>query len=456
MKGNIFIGWCDNNSLAIKVNERLSREDYNCVVGGNYNQDLDVFIGGTVIKQLQNCNQSIFIIKKGTNGIISNNITFEIGYSLSKYNASIKKLHIYYVDIEPKDECIPSDLLGAWALHIDSSAKNDDEIADIIVEDFLNNQRITIIENKLDLMSSWHRVHLDIMDHITFPKYSDYELAQYILFYVAALHFVSECSLMKSDTELLRRHVNENSIELYDALVFAHVVLELSDSIQTVNNHYYIDDIAYFDFTSQLKKAIDSLNMYDDVGVENDTDVEYEFKLWFLLFAYDQLAYIEMLYANNPELNSKELMLSLDNAYDLSAKTLSLCDELTSRNPYKNKEVATMYKSFSYRIFSIIYNERNDKDNETRYRMLTYEKQKDLRDQCKSRNIDSKLHELFEQEYFLSLAELIDYVSDARLKRAYKKEIDAYVNYMITIHESTDVYINRIKMILSNEKISGM
>ncbi len=113
MKGRIFIAWSGTNDIALKVKDYLETQDYTGVVGGAARATTGLFVGHTVLDEINHCNQAIFIVQKKDNGNISNNLMFEFGYSLAKFNSN--KIHVFYVDIDQNDDTIPSDIQGIWA-----------------------------------------------------------------------------------------------------------------------------------------------------------------------------------------------------------------------------------------------------------------------------------------------------------------------------------------------------
>ena len=211
MNGNVFIGWCSSNELAIKVSNALTEHSYRCIVGGKYDDVSNLYVGGTILKQLNSCNQALFIVQKNSVGAISNNVIFEIGYSLSKFNTSANRLHLFYLDIDSKDKSIPSDLLGAWAHHIETAGKSQEEIVKIITDSFLSNQKMQVIRNKMSLVNDWYSLNDTILSHFDSPSCSDFEMAQYLIFYAVSSGFINIFPQMKECLSVIRKNIDENS-----------------------------------------------------------------------------------------------------------------------------------------------------------------------------------------------------------------------------------------------------
>ena len=456
MKGTIFIGWCVNNSLAIRVAEKLEGLGFRCIVGGNYSEYENSYIGGTIIKQLKSCNQAIFLISKNDIGLISNNIIFEIGFSFSKYNSVTKKTHLFYLDVDPKDQAIPSDLLGAWAHHISAESCPMEELSDDVVKLFLSNQKNSIEENKMDLVSSWYALDDMISKHYVEPQHSDYEMAQYFLFYAVSSGLLSIFSKMKDNLALFKKNVDQSSVELYSTLNLAEVMYSVDQSRLYEGNISYIDDITYFNAVTAIERLTDEMENYDDGGFENGRLIEYDFKKWFLMVAYQRIGYIGMTYANNPSIDAEEKGYVYKKSIGYQDKTIELCNQLRIENSSKNRELATQYRAFCYRNNSIAYNFFNDVDKSREFRLMAFEDHKFLHEYYKNMSLDSRLSVTLEREYYLLMAEILNYIDNPMQKRIYMKEIEAYTNYMLTVRDSTNQYVNRIKLLLESKETHGV
>lgn len=458
MKGNIFIGWCGDNTLAVSVSKQLEQLGYRCIIGGNYSDYENTFVGETIIKQLKSCNQAIFLISANQEGNISNNIIFEIGYSFSKYNSITKKTHLFYLDIDPKSKCIPSDLLGAWAYHIQCSTKPLQEVTDTVVQLFLNNQKNTIEENKMELIGSWYSLDTLISKHFSEPQYSDYEMAQYLLFYAVSSGLLGIFSRMKDNIVLLKKNVSEDSIELFNVLNLAETMYEVDQNKKLHDNKSYIEDTIYLNSVTKIERLIHNIESYDDVGQEKGQTIEYEFKYWFLMVSNQRIGYIDMIYANNPDISAEERDYVYRHAIHYQDKTIELCNYLRDNARYcvKNKELATNYRAFCYRNNSIAYHYFGNDDLSRDFRIKAFEDHKYLHDYYKNSDIDVRLSDTIEREYYLLMAETLKYVDNPMQKRIYTKEIDAYTNYMLTVRDSSNQYINRIKLLLESKDTGGV
>ena len=86
MKDQVFIGWSGSNDIAIQVKKYLETKNYRCTIGGNADNNSQFSsVGDTVIQQIKSCNQAIMIFCNRSDGQVSNNLFFELGYVLASY-----------------------------------------------------------------------------------------------------------------------------------------------------------------------------------------------------------------------------------------------------------------------------------------------------------------------------------------------------------------------------------
>lgn len=452
MNGNVFIGWCGSNKLAAKVSESLTEKKFKCIVGGNYEETDNVYIGGTILNQLNNCNQAIFIVQKNTMGIISNNIIFEIGFSLSRFNVSAKKLHLFYLDIDPKDKSIPSDLLGAWAEHIDTKNLTEDQLVEDICNRFIREQKMQVLDNKMALINDWYSLSDKIAQHFTSPTCSDFEMAQYLLFYSVSSGFINIFSQMKECISLLRKNVDEESEELYNAFKLASTIHEVGTSVKRKDNVGYLDDSIYISASEMISEILEWIGHYEPDEFTKGSD----FPIWFEMIAKQRQGYVSMMYVNNPELVEEERKDGYEEAIKFSEQTIELCDKLKKIDPKNNRELASLYKSFAERNIAVAYDYLGNSEMERVHKLRSFEEKKYLREYSKNLNLDTRMADSFERGYYLSMAEIIKYEEDPRKKRAYLKEIDAYAEYMLTVRDSSNQYVNRIKLMLESQNTKGV
>ena len=448
MKGVVFVGWSGSNDLAIEVKRKIEQKDYHCIVGGNLElTGNEVFVGGTIISQLQKSNQAIFLIEKKDTGYISNNLMFELGYALSKFTTTAKKVHLYYIDINEADEVIPSDLRGAWATHLSRSDYSKDSLSEIILDDFLNKQDILVPENKMGIVNSWYNTSHEIDIHFTNPGYSDYELAQYVLFYVQASYMFDFVETAYSKLHNLLKHVNPESHALFNAVSLALVSLELFGKTRRNGDLLYLDFIDFDEIYEKFTNIFDDVMKYDNVGSKHtDSNVLSELALWMLAIGKEHQHYACALYLSNPEIDDADLPLIRDYVISIGEEVLQLCDELINLNQTTNQEFAILLKAYVYRNLAKVYDrEGNSLEMANNYYQYSFDTRKKLMDYYSKLDIDSTLIKNFEMEYYLSLSEITDKLPDGMKRRANIRRLREYINKERAELESSSYFLQQIE-----------
>jgi len=451
MRGSVFIGWSSSNNLAKMVKTELVKEGYVCVVGGSDDLVGSLSIADTIVNQISAASQSVFIIRKNEKGSISNNVTFEIGYSVSKYNSTLQKLHLFYLDIDPKDDSIPSDLLGLWATHISTEGKSDKEVVDEIVRSFISHQKTELVENKMDLMTNWVNLYMMLTNHLSTPNHSDFDIAQYMLIYIestADAHAWSESREMMKKYEIA---INEDSTELYYAINLYQTADGIMNSRQFDGLHLYINKTEMRNYRGKLKLMIDKVTEYS-----TDPNAIYQidpmFAKWFVMIAKYWLQFAYMLQTNDPEIAEKDPLFN--KAKVLDEEILILCDELARADPLKNKEILWQYEYIAHRHLAVIANYFKDMKKLEDECQLSYRCTSQIHNKYKGK-IDYRVAETLEREYYMSLAGIMPYMDDDDREDA-KDEIAEYVDRMLHIRDSNTVYINRLKLYIEGRGISGL
>ena len=172
MKEKIFIAWSGTTVIAEEVGKVLNKYNYMAIIGGDRTVRPDsMFVGQSIINQMNKCSQAIFIItkkdiKEASLGVISNNLFFELGYISARLKNS--KIHLFYIDIDENDALIPSDLKGAWAKHLTSNNNDAASLANEIVKKFLEAQYEIIPEEKMDIVLRWYDYKRLIQNYLDF------------------------------------------------------------------------------------------------------------------------------------------------------------------------------------------------------------------------------------------------------------------------------------------------
>ena len=146
MKDNIFIGWSGSSDIAVAVKKELeSKYNYRCFIGGNAdNSSSFASVGDTVIRQIKSCNQAIIIFQNRSDGAVSNNLFFELGFVLASYGQP--KVHC--VKRETERIVLPSDFDNSFV-----EAVSDDDFVGGIIKYFIDRQKLSVNTNKIDRKS---------------------------------------------------------------------------------------------------------------------------------------------------------------------------------------------------------------------------------------------------------------------------------------------------------------
>jgi hypothetical protein len=172
---------------------------------------------------------------------VSNNVFFELGYVLARYGT--RKIHC----VKKREEKIvlPSDFDSSF---VEPIASGDDEaFARGIVDYFLKRQKMSIPEEKMTLIDNRYQIKEKIASHYSSAgsKCSDYELAQYIIFYMQAAHmFEDEKKVQKEIEKFHREHNTEFSLELRCAVKMCLSFFKLTSEIKSYpeTSNVYIDE----------------------------------------------------------------------------------------------------------------------------------------------------------------------------------------------------------------------
>ena len=420
MKEKIFIAWSGNNKIAKAVEKRLSDHNYMPIVGGDGTIRPDsMFVGQSIINQMNKCSQAIFVITKkdaieATGGVISNNLFFELGYVVSRLNNS--KIYIFYVNIDENDPLIPSDLKGVWAKHLKLEGENIDPAAEQIVAYFLSHQRKTVPEDKMDIVLRWYNYKKLIKNYVEDPMHSNFEMAQYILFYIQAAFFFEDYHESLYLLERLKSNSSLFSYELSCAIDCATLILRFYQRIETCKLTPIDFDALIDNLTSSLSK---SENMKDS-----------EFKMWYEALHYENMGFAYYLFIINEDTPLKQRLELIDDMMSVCTEALARCTELeTTSNTETNLDgiganlstnyyFAVLYKAYIYRQISIAYqlSRTHGADLCEEYTaigeastMRSFEMRRILFEKYDTPQVTQLIKNNFEMEYYVAMAETIQH-----------------------------------------------
>ncbi len=441
MKDRVFIAWSGTNQIATQVKDILEkRYNYVCAIGGNSDNDSKFSsVGDTVIQQMKSCNQAIIIFQNRSDGAISNNLFFELGYVLSMYGQ--KKTHC--VKRESENVILPSDFDNSFVEAIDDNP--DKTFAQGIVDYFLSRQKMSINENKMYLINNRYLIYDKINSHYSEKgsQCSDYELAQYILFYMQAAHlFGDEEKVYKEMVEFKNAHNFEFSYELSLAinlcLTYFDLVLNIKSDEKT--SDVYIDQRTFWKVKKEYEYYLESLEA-DDTGIFNE---------WFTLFVNEQLCFAYNIFANNPEIDEKTVVTLKEKTIYYGFEAIEGIRRLEEQAPCRENNdhigLISLLKAYVYRNLYLA-KKRINQDDAIDWLKKTMKERKTLKNNYGKGTIDTQLYNTFLMEYYLSL---VNYLSSAEIENIsdfdimmYKEEIKEYL-ILVKKQSKENLYVKQI------------
>lgn len=408
MKDRVFIAWSGTSEIAFKVKKILeNRCNYKCFIGGNGSNDSDfASVGDTVLQQIKSCNQSIVIFQKRSDGFISNNLFFELGYALASYGQ--KKVHC--VRPASEDLTLPSDFDNSFVEPIDDS--DSDALVNGIVEYFLTRQKLSVNTNKMYLINNRYLIKEYIKRHFSEQgsKCSDYELAQYLLFYTQAAQMFDDVNSVRNELLAFKQAYQYNfSAELTISVDICLTFFELYSGIQIdEKNAAYIDKATY----RKVKEKFENIEL--DVA-EDDTGI---FDEWARVFISDYMTFATDLFLGNPELSDERKIKTAHRTIELADECIARIEKLQSVAPIvENNDhvgILSLFKSYLYEHKFIAYDFLGESQAVEWLKRAKREKSS-LRKNFDYGSIDSHLSENLDMEYMLTLLKYLSYTDKLQL-----------------------------------------
>lgn len=428
MKDRIFIGWSGSNAVALKVKNVLeNRCNYKCSIGGNSENDSKMSsVGDTVIQQIKASNQAIIIFQNRADGQVSNNLFFELGYTLASYGVS--KIHC--VRRSGEQITLPSDFDSAFVEAIDDS--DEEKFVGGIVRYFLDRQKMSVNTNKMYLIDNRYLIKGLLQSHFSEQgsKCSDYELAQYLLFYMQAANMFGDVKKVQDEILAFKAANQHNfSVELAFAVNISLAYFDLVLNIKNGKNGIlYIDKTAYHSFKER----------YDALSQDIDEDPDDIFEIWAKMFIYNHMNYGNSLYTNCPDLTEERRKKIAQRTCDYADKCISYVEKLRN-NPQiiENNDhigILSFMLAYIYRNKFLAKRILNDGDF-----LIWLEKTRKERMSLKKHfgygSIDTHLSANIDMEYYLNLIEYLSFADELDLDE-----------------DDREIYLDEIKTYLDREK----
>lgn len=448
MKGNVFIGWSSNNSLALKVKDRLKKEDYNGVVGGRAEENLEHGVGDTVIRQMRTCSAAImlFTTRHDSNGCcdtcgknldtvsLSGNMLFELGF----LTGSLKIKRVFIVYIDDAVDFAPTDLRGMWDLRVKKGDKSEEEVAEEIVKLFLDEQEDSLVDVKIDLVADYYKLKNMIAGHLNNPVYYENEMAQIIIIYSRSAYlFGNVPSATDFLDDILHSDITDDRMLLAvnSALAYFDTITELrpeNNESGCLSQRFY---------SKKIKELKSYLEDVEDMP-ENDP-----FRLMLEMTVRSSICFAAMMYYRGQPLTED----AFETQEEYAKVTVASAKKFEGINSEKNELFGVLYESYAYRNLALLYKDYGKKElakeyfeysKNSRYRLVKYFKNKDL---------DVTVLGQIETEYHLALTDDIDDVDDQECKKRIR-ELKEYLAELNSSAYNRRYLVAKIENILADEK----
>lgn len=447
MKDQVFIGWSGSNDIAIQVKKHLETKNYRCTIGGNADNNSQFSsVGDTVIQQIKSCNQAIMIFCNRSDGQVSNNLFFELGYVLASYGQP--KVHC--VRRESERVVLPSDFDNSFVEPIKNS-ESDEKFVEGILEYFMNRQKMSINENKMMLINNRYKIHEYIQRHFSEQgsKCSDYELAQYILFYMQAGHMFGDTVTSREEMVKFKNAYHsyfseELAIAVNMCITFYDMVLNIKSD---ENGDMYLERSDFRQFKDKYKEYYENVKE-DGPGA---------FGEWAKVFILEQFTYAYSLYAMNPNISEEIRLKNFEHCREWAELAIYALDKLKSEpqiiDNNDHRGIISMIYAYIYRNLFLVYKYLGDEDTALKWLEKTKKERTALKNNFETGSIDTKLCENFQMEYYLTLIEYLAYADKLHLDEddvdGYKEDIAAFIE---SSRKNADHnrYIDRIEKLLKN------
>ena len=475
--GIVFIGWSRNKDLAIALKKKLDESGYLGVIGGDYEGNDDSMtasartVSETITYQMNRCNQAILLFenKKDENGTIlpiSGNLIYETGFLSAKFNSkeNIAKLHLFKIDIINEDsELFPTDMHGVWGTPIVKREKTDEELAQIIFEEFLRKQNLIFSVDKMSVLNSIHRVDTELHEHFTNPQLSDYELAIQLLLYTQARYIYQDISIALEECENLQERLASdklrpvalrNSLQLsLDTLDLFRQVVAAPDSRVNMEGRVFRNFIKKFssDAYRIREYTCDFHEKYDYSSIrftEEDVRTD-EFVVLAITQLQEHTTFLYLVYLDKEGIDKEKRKDLCEKALVYCASVIENCKLLQKQE--SNGQYAKLLLSYVYRNAYSFCKELGMENEAESYAKLSLATRRSLyRNIYSMPNVNSSLKDYVALEYFVQLADSIYKMEDEDEIKDCLSEMGEYIKVFENHENSRTIVFSRFKLMYKN------
>ena len=308
---------------------------------------------------------------------------------------------------------------------------------------------MSIRENKMMLINNRYKIHEYIQRHFSDQgsKCSDYELAQYILFYIQAGHMFGDEA--KTREEILNFKNAYHSYFSEELSIAVNMCITFYDMVMSIkigdSGNTYLE-------RADFRRFRDKYNEFNERIIDDDTGT---FDEWARTFLVEHFTYAYSLYAMNPNNSEEVCKKNMEHCRYWAEYTIKMLDFLSSesyiRDNNDHRGLISVFYAYAYRNLFLVYRYLGDEETALEWLKKTMKERTLLKNNFDRGSIDTQLCDNFEMEYYLALIEFLTYADKLGLDEDdvedYKDEIARYIAE--SKKDSTrNRYIDRIEAIL--------
>jgi hypothetical protein len=402
----VFIVWGGNKPLADMVSAKLGESGFDGVVGGG--TPTDMYVGTQIFSQIAQCTRAIILVqdvRHELGGVFSNNLMFEWGYLTAKMDP--RKLHIFLIGDLSKN--LPSDLAGIWASEIKEGDRTPEQIAKEIVAIFYEAASRPIEVGKIEVLSRWTEIKRELSLYTSAPKYSEIELAHYIL------HSIESCYYYMEEAEFL---------SLIDKITPISTALEFAMQIVKSNAVLFGESLGLtkelsFDTFAELKSVFETKFDFSNQDIN--------LHMWFKYFCTDRLALLFITVTLNDDLDIEIKNQYLKKAIECDCEALQCLAEIVEKYPQENV-YAKLYEGYVQRDLFKSYKSLGDEEEASQHIAIASKSRETFYLHFKQRYPnEGYLTKHFGEEYYLCCAESLEYIKDPIEKKITENKIRSFL-----------------------------
>ena len=351
---------------------------------------------------------------------------FEWGYITGTFPPN--KVHVFLIDISARD--LPSDLAGSWASEVNRLGLHDNALAIQIAQKFNEDARHHFETDKLQVMHMWTQVLRYVETYNEMPQCSDIELAHYLI------HSIETCYYYMDE---------ERFEELLNAMNPISSVLEYAVAMVKAN-------IRLFRETAGLQRPL-PFDAYMELKTffENPYDVsarDEELNLWFRFFAVRRTALVHRTVAQNPDFTDEDRRTFLRETITLTRDSLGALDAIIEHFP-QQAAYSNLYRGYLHRDLYLLHVALGNVDDARAENKLAVKAKEAIYLAYKNRfPQDAILIQNISQEYYLALAEQLEYVTAPVERMMIRRIIDGFLSKLEQDSSRQHVLLSELRSLL--------